>query len=146
MFKHVLISTDGSPASNKAAKAGISLAKALGAKVTAYYAIESMPPIYSEDYVLDPKVIEGIEKSAHQEGQKYVDTIGKLAKSAGVPFASMVTKASTPYEGIIDAAKKRKCDVIFMASHGRHGLSKLIMGSVTQKVLTHSKTPVVVYR
>ena len=146
MFKHVLISTDGSPASNKAAKAGISLAKALGAKVTAYYAVELMQPIYVEDYVLDPKVIEGIEKSAHQEGQKYVDTIGKLAKSAGVRFASMVTKASTPYEGIIDAAKKRKCDVIFMASHGRHGLSKLIMGSVTQKVLTHSNTPVVVYR
>ena len=146
MFKHVLISTDGSPGSNKAAKGGISLAKALGAKVTAYYAIESIPPIYSEDYVLDPKVIEGIEKRTHQEGQKYVDAIGKLAKSAGVPFASMVTKASTPYEGIINATKKRKCDVIFMASHGRHGLSKLIMGSVTQKVLTHCKTPVVVYR
>ena len=146
MFKHVLISTDGSPASNKAAKAGISLAKALGAKVTAYYAIEPMQPIYVEDYGLDQKVIEGIEDSARQSGQKYVDAIGKMAKSAGVPFASVVTKAITPYEGIIDAAKKRKCDVIFMASHGRHGLSKLIMGSVTQKVLTHSNTPVVVYR
>ena len=58
----------------------------------------------------------------------------------------MVTKAYSPYEGIIAVARKRKCDLIFMASHGRRGLSKLIMGSVTQKVLTHSRIPVVVYR
>ena len=146
MFKHVLISTDGSPASNKAAKAGISLAKALGAKVTAYYAVELMQPIYVEDYGFDQKVIEEVEERARQAGKKYVEAIGKMAKSAGVPFASVVTKAITPYEGIIDAANKRKCDVIFMASHGRRGLSKLILGSVTQKVLTHSKIPVVVYR
>jgi nucleotide-binding universal stress UspA family protein len=69
-----------------------------------------------------------------------------MAKAAGVPFAAVVTKAVTAYEGIIDAAKKQKCDVIFMASHGRRGLSRLMMGSVTQKVLTHSKIPVVVYR
>jgi nucleotide-binding universal stress UspA family protein len=146
MFKHVLISTDGSPASNKAAKAGIALARALGAKVTAYYAVELMQPIYVEDYGFDQTVIEGIEVSARQAGQKYVDAIAKVAKAAGVTFASVVTKATTAYEGIIDTAKKRKCDVIFMASHGRRGLSKLIMGSVTQKVLTHSKIPVVVYR
>ena len=79
-------------------------------------------------------------------GQKRVDTIGKMAKAAGVPFAAVVTKANSPYEGIIAVARKRKCDVIFMASHGRRGLSKLIMGSVTQKVLTHSRIPVVVYR
>ena len=146
MFKHVLISTDGSPVSNKAAKAGVALARALGAKVTAYYAIEPMQPIYVEDYGFDQAVIEGIEDSARQAGQKRVDAIGKMAKAAGVPFASVVTKANTAYEGIVDTARKRKCDVIFMASHGRRGLSKLIMGSVTQKVLMHSKIPVVVYR
>ena len=146
MFKHVLISTDGSPVSNKAAKAGIALARALGARVTAYYAIELMQPIYVEDYGFDQSVIEGIEDSARQAGQKRVDAIGKMAKAAGVPFASVVTKANTAYEGIVDTAKKRRCDVIFMASHGRRGLSKLIMGSVTQKVLMHSKIPVVVYR
>ena len=146
MFKHVLISTDGSPVSGRAAKAGVAFARALGAKVTTYYAIEPMQPIYVEDYGFDQKVIEGIEVSARQSAQKYVDAIGKMAKAAGVPFASVVTKANTVYEGIIDTAKKRKCDVIFMASHGRRGLSKLIMGSVTQKVLMHSKIPVVVYR
>ncbi len=146
MFKHILIATDGSPVSNKAAKAGIALASALGAKVTAYYAVEQLQPVYDEGYMMDPKMIAGLEESALTAGQKRVDAIGKMAKAAGVPFASVVTKAATPYEGIIAAARKRKCDVIFMASHGRRGLSKLIMGSITQKVLTHSRIPVVVYR
>jgi nucleotide-binding universal stress UspA family protein len=147
MFKHILISTDGSPVSNKAAKAGVALASALGAKVTAYYTVEQLQPVYADEgYMMNQKMIEGIEDSARQAGQKRVDAIGKMAKAAGGPFASVVTKALTPYEGIIAAAKKRRCDVIFMASHGRRGLSRLIMGSVTQKVLTHSRIPVVVYR
>jgi len=147
MFKHILISTDGSPVSNKAAKAGVALASALGAKVTAYYTVEQLQPVYADEgYMMNQKMIEGIEDSARQAGQKRVDAIGKMAKAAGGPFASVVTKALTPYEGIIAAAKKRRCDVIFMASHGRRGLSRLIMGSVTQKVLTHSRIPVMVYR
>ena len=145
MFKHILISTDGSRVSNKAAKAGIALASALGAKVTAYCAIEPLQPLYVEGYV-DQRMIEAIEDRARKTAQKLVTAIGKVAKSAGVPFASLVTQPNTAYEGIIAAAKKRKCDAIFMASHGRRGLSRLIMGSVTQKVLTHSKIPVVVYR
>ena len=146
MFKHILISTDGSSLGNKAAKAGVELAHALGAKVTAYYAIEQLQLISDEGYMMTQKTIDGFEEGARKAGQKRVDVIGKMAKAAGVPFASVVTKASTAYEGIIDAARKRKCDVIFMASHGRRGLSKLMMGSVTQKVLTHSRIPVVVYR
>jgi nucleotide-binding universal stress UspA family protein len=122
MFKHVLISTDASPASNEAAKAALALASALGAKVTGYYAIEPMHPINVEDHGFDQSVIEGIEDSARQAGQKRVDTIGKTAKAAGVPFASLATKANTAYEGIVDTAKKRKCDVIFMASHDHHRL------------------------
>lgn len=145
MFKHILIPIDGSPVANKAAKAGIALARRLGAKVTAYFAIETLQPIYVEGYAFNQKDIEGFERRAREAGQKRVDAIGKLAKAAGVPFTSVVAKALTPYEGIIAAAKKRKCDVIFMASHGRRGFSRLIMGSVTQKVLSHSKIPVVVY-
>ena len=146
MFKHILISTDGSPVSNKAAKAGIALASALGAKVTAYCAVEPMQILYAEDYAFDQEFMEGIEARARAQAQKHVAVIGKWAKAAGVPFATVVTKAYTPYEGIIAAVKKQKCDVIFMASHGRRFLSALIMGSVTQKVLTHSRIPVVVYR
>ncbi len=147
MFKHILISTDGSPVSDKAAKAGVALASALGAKVTAYYAVEQLQPVYADEgYLMDQNTIDGFEEQSRKAGQKRVDAIGKMAKAAGVPFALVVTKVITPYEGIIAAARKRKCDVIFMASHGRRGLSRLIMGSVTQKVLTHSKIPVVVYR
>ena len=146
MFKHILISTDGSPISNKAAKAGITLARALGSKVTAYSALEEPQLFYAEGYVPTQREIDGFLQRAREVGQKRVDTIGKMAKAAGVPFAAVVTKAYSPYEGIIAVARKRKCDVIFMASHGRRGLSKLIMGSVTQKVLTHTRIPVVVYR
>lgn len=146
MFKHILIPTDGSPVANKAAKAGIALARQLGAKVTAYCAIEELQPIYIEGYVLNRKQLDGLEDRARVVGQKHVDAIGRLAKSAGVPFTSVVAKAPTPYEGIIAAAKKRKCDVIFISSRGRRGLSRLIMGSVTQKVLTHAGMPVVVYQ
>ena len=147
MFKHILIATDGSPLANKAAKAGIALASALGVKVTAYCALEMLQSIYYADgYAFDQATIDGFEEGARKAGQKHVDAIGKMAKAAGVPCASLVTNVVSAYEGIIDAAKKRKCDVIFMASHGRRGLSKLMMGSVTQKVLTHSRIPVVVYR
>ncbi len=146
MFKHFLIPTDGSPISRKAVKAGIALAKKLGAKVTAYCAIEQLEMVYAEGYVMDQKTIDRFEEQARKTAQKHVDAIGVLARTARVRFASLVAKSYTPYDGIIKTARKKKCDVIFMASHGRRGLSKLIMGSVTQKVLSHSKIPVVVYR
>lgn len=145
MFKHILIPTDGSPVSNRAAKAGIALARRLGAKVTAYCAIEELQPIYVEGYAFNQKELDRFGVRAREAAQKRVDAIGKMAKAVGVPFTSAVGKAFTPYEGIIAAAKKRKCDVIFMASRGRRGLARLIMGSVTQKVLSHSKIPVVVF-
>jgi len=146
MFKHILIPTDGSPVANKAAKAAIALAGRLGAKVTAYCALVELQTIYVYGYVFDQKEIDSSAERARAAGQKHVDAIGRMAKAAGVPCAAVVAKALTPYEGIIAAAKKRKCDVIFMASHGRRGISRLIMGSVTQKVLSHASIPVVVYR
>jgi nucleotide-binding universal stress UspA family protein len=105
-----------------------------------------MQPIYAGGYVMDQTTIDRFEEQALKLGRKPVDAIGKMAKVAGVRFASVVTKAYTPHEGIIKAARKQQCDVIFMASHGRRGIARLIMGSVTQKVLAHSKIPVVVYR
>ena len=146
MFKHILICTDGSPLANKAAKGGIALAKALQAKVTAYCAIENLLPIYSEGYAFDQLTIDRFEAGTQTVAKKRVDAIGKLAKAARVPFAGVVTKAYSAHDGIIAAAKKQKCDAIILASHGRSGLSKLFMGSVTQQVLAHSKIPVVVFR
>ena len=146
MFKHILIATDGSPLANKAAKAGIALASALGVKVTAYFALENLQSMFVDGYAFDQTTIDRLEAGARRAGQKHVDAVGKMAQATGVPCTLLVTNVVTAYEGIVDVAKKRKCDVIFMASHGRRGLSKLMMGSVTQKVLTHSKIPVVVYR
>lgn len=147
MFKNILIPTDGSPVANKAVKAGIEFAKQLGAKVTGYYAVEAIQPrVYGEGYMIDNKTIKAFEQQARQVGQKHIDSMAKIASAAGVKFAGVLTMAETPYEGIVETAKKQKCDAIFMASHGRRGLADIIMGSVTHKVLTHSKLPVLVYR
>ena len=147
MFKHILVPTDGSPVAAKAAKAAMHLAAALGAKVTAYHAIEIWEPqLYAEGFGVDLKTFQAFERAAREAGERQVGAVARLAKAAGVPCASLVAKAATPYEGIVEAAKKRKCDVIFIASHGRSGLSRLVMGSVTQKVLAHAAVPVLVFR
>lgn len=148
MFKHILIPTDGSAVANKAVKAGIQMAKDLGAKVTGYYAIEALQaPIYGEGYLMsNSKMAKALQQRAREIGEKQLEKIAKAARAAGVPFRALVTVAETPYDGIIAAAKEQKCDGIFMASHGRSGLADLILGSVTHKVLTHSKLPVMVYR
>lgn len=147
MFKNILIPTDGSVVANKAVKAGIQLAKQLGAKVTGYYAIEPMQPhVYGEGYIIDSKLIKAFERQVRAVAQKHIDGMARAANAAGVPFIGLVTTAETPCDGIIAAAKEQKCDAIFMASHGRRGIVGLLMGSVTQKVLTHTKLPVLVYR
>lgn len=146
MFKRILIPTDGSSAANKSAKAGIALARRLGAKVVACYAVEELRPVFGPRLMIDRKMIDEVNRRTREAGQKHVDAIGRMAKTAGVPFAALVTKVYPPHEGIIDATKRLKCDAIFISTHGRSGLSRLMMGSVTQKVLTQAKIPVVVYR
>jgi nucleotide-binding universal stress UspA family protein len=147
VFKHILIPTDGSAVARKAVKAGISLAKALGAKVTAYYALEAFQPyVYGDGYVIDTSTIKSFDERARETGRKYLAEVEKAARAAGVECDTLITKPGTAYQGIIDAARKKKCDAIFMASHGRGELASLLLGSVTQKVLAHSKIPVVVFR
>jgi nucleotide-binding universal stress UspA family protein len=147
MFKKILIPTDGSALSRKAIKAGVRLAKDLDAKVTAYYGLEMFQPyVYGDGTVIDAATLNAFEQRARQQGQKYLDEVEKVAKAAGVACEKFMTKPATPYQGIIDAARKKKCDVIFMASHGRGEIASLILGSVTQKVLAKSKVPVLVYR
>lgn len=147
MFKHVLIPTDGSPVAAKAVKAGLKLAAELGARVTAYVAVAPVQqPASSEGYLLDASLMKQFQKQAVDAAERQLEAIAKLAKAAGVSCTGVAAVAYTPYEGIIETAKKRKCDAIFMASHGRRGLAGLVLGSVTHKVLTHSKIPVLVYR
>lgn len=147
MFKHILIPTDGSPASARAVKAGVALAKKLGARVTGYYGV---PPAqyayYGEPVYLSQSQIDDAERALKAAGQKHLAQIEKAARAAGVPFKSAMARTATTYQGILDAAKKNKCDAIVMASHGRRGIQGVLLGSVTHQVLTHSKIPVLVYR
>jgi nucleotide-binding universal stress UspA family protein len=147
MFKHILIPTDGSRVARKAIKAGVALAKELGAKITAYSALETVQPyVYGDGYILDVSTLRNVEEQARELGRKRLAEVEKVAKAAGVACETLLSKPATPAQGIIDAAKRRKCDVIFMASHGRGELATLVLGSVTQKVLARSKIPVLVYR
>ena len=147
MFKHILIPTDGSPVAAKAIKAGVALAKEMGASVTGYYAIEPPPThMYGEGYLAERNLVAELERRAKEVAQASVDEISAAAKSAGVPCDTAISTSVLPYKGIIAAAEKNKCDAVFMASNGHKGLTGLLLGSVTQKVLTHSKIPVLVFR
>ncbi|MCX7142605.1 MAG: universal stress protein [Proteobacteria bacterium] len=147
MFKNVLIPTDGSKLSAKAIKSGIAFAKSINARVTGCYVVEPFQPYYFGDYVPpDMPTPKEFEHHARETGEAYLKQIETAARAAGLAFSGSVVKADSPYAGIISAAKKGRCDLIFMASHGRSGLSGLLLGSETHKVLTHSKIPVLVYR
>ena len=147
MFKHILIPTDGSPVSAKAVKAGIELARRSGAKVTGFYALEPVPAhLYGEGYVADKRMVAEFQKRHLGIARKHVAALGRQAHKAGVPFKALVQTARTPYEGIVDAAQKRNCDLVLMASNGRRGLARLALGSVTGRVIQLSKVPVLVYR
>jgi nucleotide-binding universal stress UspA family protein len=147
MFKTILIPTDGSAVSAKAVKAGIALAKESGAKVVGYHALDPVPTrLYGEGYVADRQTAEEFERRNLAFGKKQVAAIERAARKAGVRFEPVIETARTPYHGIVEAAKKRDCDLIFMSSHGRTGLMRIALGSVADKVMTLSKVPVMVYR
>lgn len=147
MFKHILIPTDGSDTALKAVKAGVALAAEMGAKVTGYSAQEPVPVhIHGEGYITDKQMMLEFERRAREFAQRNVKAVEDAAKAAGVSCTALVTKAALPYRGIVDAAEKKGCDAIFIASHGHRGLSRLLLGSVTQEVLTHTKIPVLVFR
>jgi len=147
MFKHILIPTDGSAVAAKAVKAGIALAKETGARVTGFYAIEPLPAhLYGEGYIADRQMVAEFEKRHRASARKHVAALARQAHKAGVKFDALVETSRTPYEGIVAAAQKKNCDLVLMASNGRRGLSRLAVGSVTDKVIQLSKVPVLVYR
>lgn len=147
MFKTILIPTDGSAVAAKGVKAAISFAKESGARVVGYHALEPVPArLYGEGYVADRDQVAEFERRNLEYGKKQVAAIGRAARKAGVRFEPVVETARTPYHGIVEAAKKHDCDLIFMSSHGRGGLMRIALGSVADKVMTLSKVPVMVYR
>jgi nucleotide-binding universal stress UspA family protein len=147
MFKHILIPTDGSELARTAITAGVAFAKALGARITAYHAIEGPGTrIYGDEALIKPMAMKEFEARLWEQAERYLADAQKAADAAGIACETLITTPAAPYRGIIDAAKEKNCDAIFMASHGRGNLASLVLGSVTHKVLAHSKIPVVVYR
>jgi len=141
MYKHILIPTDGSDLSEKAIEHGIALAKALGARVTT---LTVSDPFYVSAF--DAHMVEQYKKHVAALAAKHLDVARNAASASGVACELLRVEHACPYQAIVDTAKGRKCDVIVMASHGRQGVSAIVLGSETVKVLTHSTIPVIVVR
>ena len=147
MFKHILVPTDGSELSTATVKHAVAFAKETGAQLTFFFAKPDYPvAFYGEGALIDPTTPEKFAKMAETQAQEVLSAAEKLAQTAGVTYRLQSTTADVPYEAIIEAADTSGCDLIFMASHGRRGFSGFLLGSETQRVLTHSKIPVLVYR
>lgn len=144
MFKHFLIATDGSPLSESAALSAVQLAKSLSARVTAI-TVSTPFHVFTTDYGISDTMA-AYNDDCTRRAQTTLDVVRKATESAGVSCDVMHVGDEHPYAAIIDAADKKSCDVICMASHGRKGVAGLVLGSQTTKVLTHSKIPVVVWR
>lgn len=147
MFKHILVPTDGSPMSFRAAKRAVLLARSIGARITAYYASPRYrPKIWGEMTAADFVTADVFAKQVKKTADKYLGEIHKLAAAQKVPCTSFYSSSDSPAEAIVAAARARKCDLIHMASHSRTGLPALLIGSETNKVLAHCKIPVLVSR
>ena len=147
MYKNILVATDGTRLSGKAIIQGVALAKALGARLTAFYASPDYPlPVYAEGAIVEPMSRREYAAICKDEADRILGAVAAKAKAARVAFTAVHVVDSTPWRAILAAASKHRCDAIVMASHGRRGVSALLLGSETQKVLTHSKIPVVVVR
>jgi len=147
MFKKILLPTDGSDLSKKAVKKGVEFAKSIDAKIVGFFSPEDYRALMYSEYI-PPSLLsqEEFEANTKKTAEKHLAFIEKTAKAAGVAYEGYYLSSIAPWEAIVEAAKKKRCDLIFMASHGRTGLGALVLGSQTTKVLTHSKIPVLVYR
>jgi len=147
MFKHILIPTDGSALSERAIKAGVEMARVHGAKVTGFFAAPAPTPLVYGDFMpvgyLPPDEHEALIKKASAH---HLAVVERAARQAGVEVDTLSVTSEYPADAIVEAARQKRCDLIFMASHGRKGLAGLVLGSEVQKVLTHSTIPVLVFR
>lgn len=147
MYKHILIPTDGSELSQRAAKAGVELARTLGARVTGLFAAPPATPlVYGEFLPIGYATPRKHAAMIKQAAEHHLGVIERAAKAAQVPCELLSVTDDFPANSILSAAKRLKCDLIVMASHGRHGLKSVLLGSETQKVLAQAKIPVLVSR
>ena len=147
MYKHILIPTDGSEVAEKAVAQGIEFAREAKARVTLFTAVpEYAPP--SEAQVFARRVVSMAEhaRDSEETAKRILAQPSDLARAAGLDFDTDYEQSNQPWQAIVNAAKRHGCDAIFMASHGRKGLSRLVHGSQTVDVLTHSDIPTLVVR
>jgi nucleotide-binding universal stress UspA family protein len=145
VFKHILLPTDGSPVSDKAVKRGIEFAKKIKARVTALHVVSAFR-FMADEGVLNPTLRKRFEDEGKARGKEILDAIARQARAKGVRCATVCVSGDQAFPEIVATARRSKCDLIMMASHGRRGISSLLLGSVTSKVLIHSKVPVLVVR
>ena len=147
MYRRILVATDGSTLSKKAVRASIGLAATMEAELVALYVVPRYPVSYFEGGVsVSQADIAQTEKQWSDRGQAVVDAVREAAEADGVKAKAVLTRSDLVAESIMSAAKKHKCDLVVMASHGRKGLKRILLGSETQHVLTHSSVPVLVLR
>ena len=147
MYRHILLPTDGSALSKKAVRAGIAFARRIGAKVTGFYSPEQYEVLtYGEYFPPDLMSRAEWERRSRRTAEKVLAYVQKEAKARGVRYSGFYLASLAPWQAIVDAAKKKKCDLIFMASHGRTGVAGLLLGSQASKVLAHSKVPVLIFK
>jgi nucleotide-binding universal stress UspA family protein len=145
MFRHILIPTDGSELAGKAVNYAIALAKEQGAQVTAVTVSRPFHVVTLEPEMLTDSP-DAYARHVAARMRKNLDVVSEAAKALGVKCNVLSVEHEHPYQGIIDTAQTRGCDLIVMASHGRSGVAAVVLGSQTVKVLTHSNLPVLVYR
>jgi nucleotide-binding universal stress UspA family protein len=147
MFKRILVATDDSELSRKATKAAIELASIHKAGLYTLHVVPRYPTAYFEGaVVLAPDDVARVEKQWAEAGQALVDSVTLEAQAAGVAAKALLVHSDAVADAIITTARKQECDLIVMASHGRRGMQRVLLGSETQHVLTHSGTPVLVLR
>ena len=140
MYTHILIPTDGSELAGKGVQHGVALAKLIGAKITI---LTVLPP----DMITADREVDEIRKASKQKhAEEVLGAVATQTQTAGVACETIQVEHEDPYQAIIDTADSKGCDLIVMASHGRRGISAIVLGSETVKVLTHCKIPVLVYR
>lgn len=145
MYKTILIPTDGSEFCERAVQQGVALAKLMGAKVVAVTVTQPLHMGIPRS-LIPPNLLSTVEAELVKQASENLASAERAAKAAGVPIETLRAIKDHPWEGIVQTAKDKGCDLIVMASHGRRGVSAMILGSETQKVLVHSTVPVLVVR
>ncbi|PDT79307.1 universal stress protein [Bradyrhizobium sp. C9] len=140
MYRHILIPTDGSELAKRGITQGMALAKSIGAKVSVIFVVEPISELTGHFR----ETVANFAEMRKEQATKVLNDAAKAASQAGVPCETVLAENGQPHQAIIAATADRGCDLIVMSSHGRSGLSVLLIGSVTNKVLAQAKTPVLV--